>query len=72
MEDKLRELIEKRVDVSFGNTASVRGRVVSVENGVLSLDDAEGNRVLVAVDKIAFFTKVREADHRPGFLTRLD
>ncbi|REJ78877.1 MAG: hypothetical protein DWQ47_05385 [Acidobacteria bacterium] len=68
MEELLKSLADKKIDVSFGNTAVVRGRVAGVENGLLSLDDEEGQRIYVAVDKIAFFLEASESEKKPGFL----
>lgn len=71
MEEKLRDLEGKKIDVSFGNTSVVRGVVAEVSGGMLALDDEEGRRMYVAVDKIAFFTEVKLEEPKAGFLNRL-
>lgn len=71
MEEKLRSLAGSKIDVSFGNTAVVRGNVAEVSGGLLSLDDEEGRRVFVAIDKIAFFTEAKHEEPKAGFLNRL-
>ena len=72
MEEALRNLEGKKIDVSFGNTTVVRGKVTSVANGILSLDDEEGNCVFVALDKIVFFVEVKDSDKKPGFVSQPD
>ena len=71
MEEAIRELEGKKIDVSFGNTAVVRGMVAGVKNGILSLDDEDGKRVFVALDKIAFFLEVKDSEPKAGFLNRV-
>ncbi|QQS42370.1 MAG: hypothetical protein IPM63_05350 [Acidobacteriota bacterium] len=72
MEDLLKELEGKKIDVSFGNTSVVRGRVARVSDGILSLDDEEENCVFVAIDKIVFFVEVKDSEKKPGFVSKLD
>ncbi|HUF04550.1 MAG TPA: MM0924 family protein [Aridibacter sp.] len=72
MEERLKGLEGKNIDVSFGNTTVVRGKVANVSDGILSLDDEKGNCVFVAVDKIVFFVEVKDSDQKPGFVSRPD
>lgn len=71
MEEKLKDLQGKKIDVSFGNTAVVRGVVEEVSDGMLVLDEEDGRRIYISVDKIAFFTEVKLEEPKAGFLNRL-
>ena len=72
MEERLTQLEGRKIDVSFGNTAVVRGVVAGVSGGLLFLDDEEGRRAFVAIDKIAFFLEVKDFDKKPGFVSRAE
>lgn len=67
MEEFLRTLMGKKVDVSCGGSAAFRGDVIDVKSGVLFLRDDE-KVAYVAVDKIAMIFEVKENVSRPGFL----
>ncbi len=68
MEELLKHLMGKKVDVSCGGSANFRGDVVDVKNGVLYLRDESERVAYVAVDKIAMICESRDAQSRPGFL----
>jgi hypothetical protein len=68
MEEVLRSLQGRKVDVSFGSTSVVRGSVSDVSSGLLSLDDEEGKRIYVSIERIAFFLEVKNEEPRAGFL----
>ena len=68
MEELLKSLADKTIDVSFGNTAVVRGKVAGVEGGILNLIDEDGKKLFVAIDKIAFCLEARDSEKKPGFL----
>jgi hypothetical protein len=68
MEELLKQLLGKNVDVTCGTNASFRGDVVDVKNGVLYLRDDDGKVAYVAVDKIAVVYERKDKDHKPGFL----
>ncbi|HNQ15297.1 MAG TPA: MM0924 family protein [Pyrinomonadaceae bacterium] len=68
MEDFLKQLMGKRVDVSCGASAAFRGDVIDVKNGVLFLRDDDENVAYIVVEKIAVITEVRENSSRPGFV----
>jgi len=71
MEEALRGLEGRKIDVSFGSSAGVRGSVRGVENGILTLEDEDGKRVYIAVEKIAFFVEVRDSEPKAGFLNNI-
>ena len=68
MEEFLKQLMGKRVDVAYGTSATVRGDVVDVKDGVLFLRDEEDNVAYVAIGKIAVVWEVTEHQTRPGFV----
>jgi hypothetical protein len=68
MEDFLTQLMGKRVDVSCGTGAAVRGEVVDVKDGILFLRDEE-RVAYVAVEKIAVVWEVKDHEVRTGFVT---
>ena len=68
MEELLRQLLGKKIDVTCGPTAAFRGDVVDVKGGVLYLRDEDDKVAYVAVDKIAVVYEVTEHTTRPGFI----
>jgi len=68
MEDFLKQLMGKEVDVSCGTSAVVRGSVVDVKEGILYLRDEEDKVAYVVVDKVAFVWEVTSQEPRAGFM----
>lgn len=68
MENFLMQLLGKKIDVSCGSSATFRGDVVDVKDGVLYLRDEDERIAYVAVDKIAVIYECKDKEHRPGFL----
>jgi hypothetical protein len=68
MEEFLRQLMGKRIDVSCGAGAAFRGDVVDVKRGVLFLRDDDERIAYVMIDKIAMITEAKENSLRPGFV----
>jgi hypothetical protein len=68
MEELLKQLLSKKIDVTCGNNASFRGDVVDVKTGVLYLRDESGEVAYVAIDKIAVIYECRD-QIRPGFVS---
>ncbi len=68
MEELLKSLMGKKVDISCGASAAFRGDVVDVKDGVLYLRDEDEKVAYVAIDKIALISEVKENANRPGFL----
>lgn len=68
MEELLKQLMGKRIDVSCGTGATFRGDVVDVKDGVLYLRDESEQVAYAAIDKIAMVAECRDAPTRPGFL----
>lgn len=53
MNEFLKQLMGKKIDISCGSTATVRGDVVDVKDGILYLRDEHERVAYVAIDKIA-------------------
>jgi hypothetical protein len=68
MEELLKNLMGKKVDVSCGGSANFRGDLVDVKNGILYLRDESDRVAYVAVDKVAMISECKDAQSRPGFL----
>ncbi|CAN5482683.1 hypothetical protein BH10ACI3_BH10ACI3_27800 [soil metagenome] len=68
MEELLKQLLGKKIDVTCGTNATFRGDVVDVKAGVLYLRDEEGEVAYVAIDKIAVIYECKDPHVRPGFL----
>lgn len=68
MEELLRQLLGKKVDVSSGITSVFRGDVEDVKNGVLFLRDEDDKLTYVAIDKIAAVYECGDSLARPGFI----
>lgn len=68
MDEFLTQLMGKKIDVSCGTGASVRGEVVDVKGGILYLREEE-KVAYVAIDKVAVVWEVQEHEIRTGFVT---
>jgi hypothetical protein len=68
MEELLKQMIGKKIDVTCGTNAAFRGDVVDVKGGVLYLSDETEKVAYVAVDKIAVIYECKDPHSRPGFL----
>ncbi len=68
MEEFLKELKGKKIDISCGNGSNVRGDVVDVKNGILYLRDESERTAFVAIEKVAIVWEVKDHQTRPGFL----
>ncbi len=68
MEEFLKQLMGKKIDVSCGTNATFSGEVSAVKSGVLHLSDEEERVAYVAIEKIAVVWEVKEHQSRPGFV----
>ena len=48
--------------------ASLRGKVVNVEDAVLQIEDEDGQIGYVSIDKIVAVWEKRDKDRHPGFV----
>lgn len=68
MEEFLKQLMGKKIDIACGMSASVRGDVVDVKQGILYLRDENDRVAYVAIEKIAVVWEMQEHQARPGFV----
>lgn len=68
MEEFLKQLMGKKIDISCGSNATVRGDVVDVKDGVLYLRDEHERVAYVAIEKVAIVWEVKDSLTRPGFV----
>jgi len=68
MEELILTLVGKKIDVSWGAGAALRGHAIEVRDGVLHLHDEDGRPAYVAIDKIAAVCECSDASSRPGFI----
>jgi hypothetical protein len=68
MEEFLTQLMGKRIDISCGSSAVVRGDVIAVKDGVLYLRDEDERVAYVSIEKVAIVWEVKEHSTRPGFM----
>jgi hypothetical protein len=69
MEELLKQLRGKKVDVSCGTNAAFRGDVIDVKEGVLYLRDEDEKVAYVSIDKIAVIYECSDHSGRPGFVS---
>ena len=68
MEEFLKTLIGRRIDVFCGATSSMRGEVVKVAGGVLHLKDDDGEVCYIAIEKVIAVWEKRDKERQPGFV----
>ncbi len=69
MQEFLFRMIGKKIDVYCGGGSSLRGEVITVEEGLLHMKDDDGRMCFVNVDKIHVVWEARDDDHRAGFVS---
>lgn len=68
MEDLLMSLVGKRLDLICGSAQAIRGEVIGISDGVVSIRDEEGRTGFVKLERISAVFEVKESGSRPGFL----
>jgi hypothetical protein len=68
MEEFLKQLMGKKIDISCGAASTVRGDVMDVKNGILYLRDEHERVAYVAIERVAIVWEVKEHQTRPGFV----
>jgi hypothetical protein len=68
MEEFLKQLMGKTIDISCQTSSTVRGDVIDVKDGLLYLRDEHERVAYVAIDKVAIVWEVKEHQSRPGFV----
>lgn len=68
MEEVLKNLTGRKIDVSWGAGSVLRGQVKEVRDGVLYLRDDDDKPVYVSISKIASVYECSDSSSRPGFI----
>jgi hypothetical protein len=68
MEEIIRSLTGKKIDVNCGHSSMFRGENLGFANGVLTVKDETGKTVFIDATKIVAVIEVSEASGRPGFI----
>ena len=69
MRELLAKMVGKKLDVFCGGASSLRGKLVSVDEGVAHLVDDDDRMFYVSIERIAVFSEARESEQRAGFVT---
>lgn len=68
MEEFLKTLLGRKIDVFCGATSSLRGEVSKVESGVLHLQDDDGETCYIAIERIIAVWEKRDKERHSGFV----
>jgi len=68
MEEIIRGLSGKKIDVNCGNAAIFRGENLGYSNGILTIRDDWGKTVFIDGARIVAVSEVSDAASRPGFI----
>ena len=68
MEELLKDLIGRKIDVNCGAVAVYRGNAISVKNGVFHIRNENDTDVFISIDKIAAMSECKDLPSRPGFI----
>lgn len=68
MEELIKGMIGKKIDVTCGTSAVYRGEITDVSNGIAFLRDDDDRTICIAIDKVSTVIEVSDATHRPGFI----
>lgn len=68
MEKILQQYINKQIDIAFGTSATVRGEVTDIKDGILFLRDEDKRIAYVRIEKIVCVWETDDTHGRPGFV----
>ncbi|QYO65845.1 MM0924 family protein [Leptolyngbya sp. 7M] len=68
MEQYLLDSIGKKLDVNCGPGAIFSGKVVSVSNGIMSLETEDSEAVRISIVSIIAVVESNQHSNRPGFI----
>ena len=68
MEEIIRNLTGKKIDVNCGNAAVFRGENIGYSSGVLTLRDDFGKTVYIDGTRIVAVSEISDGSSRPGFI----
>lgn len=68
MEELLAGMSGKEVDLVIASGVTLRGKVKSVNGGVVVIEDEDGKTFHVSVSHVAAFGESAHTNSRPGFI----
>jgi len=68
MEEFLKTLTGRKIDILCGATSSLRGEVSKVESGILHLKDDESETCYIAIEKIIAVWEKPDKERQSGFV----
>jgi len=66
----LANYLNKIVEIHYGGTATIRGKLLDIVDEVVKLEDEDKVKVYVAIDKIHAFREVTEKEKPVGFISK--
>lgn len=69
MEKFLQNFKDKQIDIAFGSSATVRGVVKEIKDGILQIEDEDKRTGYVSIEKIAVVWEADDSHSRPGFVS---
>lgn len=70
MKQILSNYLDKTIEIHYGGTATVKGKLIDIIDGVAKLQDEDETIFYVPIDKIRVFWEVKEKGKAVGFLTK--
>ncbi len=68
MERKLAEFVGKMIEVNCGDGLAYSGTLLSLSEGVLSLETEDGKTLWIAASNVRAFAESSASSPRPGFI----
>ena len=68
MEELLKQLVGKKIDVNCGINIVFQGEALEVKDGVLHLRNEDQTVVFISVERIAALYECKDLPLRPGFI----
>jgi hypothetical protein len=62
--------LDKTVEINYGGTVTVKGRLIDIVDGVAKLQAQDQTIFYVPIDKIHVFWEVLEKEKAVGFVTK--
>ncbi len=69
MRELLARMVGKKLDLFCGGASSLRGKLVSLDEGVAHVVDDDDRMFYVSVERIVVISETRESEQRAGFIT---
>jgi len=66
----LANYLNKMIEIHYGSTAAIRGKLLDIVEDVAKLEDEDKVTMYVAIDKICVFWEVKEKEKPVGFIRK--